>query len=398
MKIFTFIVTAFFASSICIAQNRSINFETSSFSDIKAKARKENKLIFMDAYTSWCGPCKWMAKNVFTNDTVADYFNSHLVNAKIDMEKGEGLIIAKLYGVTCYPNLLFIDGEGNLVHLSAGSMMAKEFISLAEAAQIPKTRYAAYKNDYELKKTDSKFLAEYLNIISKTCYKFDNVVKDYFNIQKEDELYSRTNWNMIKNYCSDFKSREFKYLLKNETKYKKAYTGDSVNAVITNVFMNSVDGFLSRKEIKEEDYKSFKTEVSNTKFSSLDEVLFKLDLSYFQKSNNWKQFAVLVVDKGDTYFHTVSEYNNIAWTIYEKSDDKAALLKAESWMQKAVNDKDGQSWFIYDTYACVLYKLKKKSEAKLAANKAIELAKASGVKDAEYKGTTELLQKIEILQ
>ena len=392
------ILTLFFVIGINSAQNKNINFETTSFSDIKAKARQENKLIFMDAYTSWCGPCKWMAKNVFTNDTVADYFNSHFVNAKIDMEKGEGITIAKLYNVSCYPNLLFIDGEGNLVHLAAGSMPSKEFILLGEAAQNPKTRYSAYKNEYASKKAESKFLSEYLNIISKTCFKYDEVVSDYFKTQKEEELSNRTNWNMIKNYCADFKSREFKYFLKNESKFKKLYTADSVNAVVTNVFMNSVESFLSKKEITDSDYKTFKAEISKTIFSSLEEVLFKLDLTYFEKSNNWKQFAGLVVDKGDSYFHSVSDYNNISWTIYEKTDDKAALLKAEAWMQKAVNDKDGQSWFIYDTYACVLYKLKKKSEAKLAANKAIELAKTSGVKESEFKGTTELLQKIEILQ
>ena len=58
-------------------------------------------------------PCKQMAKSVFTNDAVADYYNTNLVNAKIDMEKGEGLEIAKLYEVKCYPNLLFIDGNGS---------------------------------------------------------------------------------------------------------------------------------------------------------------------------------------------------------------------------------------------------------------------------------------------
>ena len=73
------------------SQNKYIQFETKTFAEIKALAKAQNKLIFLDAYTSWCGPCKYMAKNIFTNDTVADFYNSRFINAKIDMEKGEGV-------------------------------------------------------------------------------------------------------------------------------------------------------------------------------------------------------------------------------------------------------------------------------------------------------------------
>jgi len=50
----------------------------SQWQDIVAMAKQENKLIFLDAYASWCGPCKWMAANMFTNDTIADYYNKNL--------------------------------------------------------------------------------------------------------------------------------------------------------------------------------------------------------------------------------------------------------------------------------------------------------------------------------
>jgi uncharacterized protein YyaL (SSP411 family) len=63
-----------------------MEFEKGSFSEIKEKAKKENKLIFMDCYTSWCGPCKMMARETFTNDTVAKYFNEHFINCSFDME------------------------------------------------------------------------------------------------------------------------------------------------------------------------------------------------------------------------------------------------------------------------------------------------------------------------
>ena len=93
------------------AQNRSINFEqTKVWKQIVKKAKKEKKLIFVDCYTSWCGPCKMLANNVFTKDEVADYFNQTFVNAKYDMEKDEdGIILKTQSGVKAFPTLVFVD-------------------------------------------------------------------------------------------------------------------------------------------------------------------------------------------------------------------------------------------------------------------------------------------------
>lgn len=108
----TFVCTACFSSKTF----GQIKFEHGTWAEIKAKAKAENKIIFMDAFTTWCGPCKWMVKNVFTNDTVANYYNSTFVNAKIDMEAGEGKELAIQYSIQSYPSLLYIDSNGEIVH------------------------------------------------------------------------------------------------------------------------------------------------------------------------------------------------------------------------------------------------------------------------------------------
>src|SRR6185503_10815231 len=95
-----------------------------------ARAKKEKKMIMVDAFTTWCGPCKWMAKNIFPNDTVAEFYNKNFINAKIDMEKGEGPDLAKKYEVGCYPTFLFIDGNGQLIHRQSGGGEVKSFIQL----------------------------------------------------------------------------------------------------------------------------------------------------------------------------------------------------------------------------------------------------------------------------
>lgn len=131
------LTTGLLTSGLANAQNNTIKFENGTWEEIKARSAKENKLIFLDAYASWCGICKRMEKNVFSNDTVADYFNSNFINAKIDMESGEGIAIAKQYDVNVYPNLLFIDGQGKIIHRAVGGLRSHELIELAKDAQNP---------------------------------------------------------------------------------------------------------------------------------------------------------------------------------------------------------------------------------------------------------------------
>lgn len=109
-----------------------INFHKGTWDEVKAKAKADGKIIFVDAYAVWCGPCKWMDANVFSNSSVGEVYNSTFVNYKFDMEKGEGPAFARQYKVTAYPTLLFIDGDGKVVHEVKGSRSATDFIALGK--------------------------------------------------------------------------------------------------------------------------------------------------------------------------------------------------------------------------------------------------------------------------
>jgi len=114
--------------------SRSISFNSDNWKALLAKAKKENKLIFLDAYTEWCRPCIMMAKNIFTLNKVADFYNQHFINVSMDMEKGEGPAIGKKYKIGAYPTFLFIDGNGRVVHENDGYQEAEPFIKAGETA------------------------------------------------------------------------------------------------------------------------------------------------------------------------------------------------------------------------------------------------------------------------
>ncbi|MFY7989100.1 MAG: thioredoxin family protein [Fluviicola sp.] len=110
-----------------------INFGKLTFAKALKQAKSSGKLIFIDVYTSWCGPCKQMAKNTFKNEQVGELFNSKFINMKLDAELDQdGIKVAQDYKVTAYPTLLFINGEGKLVKRVVGYQTPEKLISVAE--------------------------------------------------------------------------------------------------------------------------------------------------------------------------------------------------------------------------------------------------------------------------
>jgi thiol:disulfide interchange protein len=109
-----------------------IVFFQGTWDEALAQATKENKLVFLDAYASWCGPCKKMKRNVFTDTAVAAFFNKNFVNVAADMEKGEGVNIADKFGIDSYPTLIFTNDDGMQLGRESGYHDPEELIALAK--------------------------------------------------------------------------------------------------------------------------------------------------------------------------------------------------------------------------------------------------------------------------
>lgn len=144
MKKFLFALTLFlFAGSAVMAQSAgtsahsgdyTFNFYSGSFEQALKEAAKKKRIIFVDAYTSWCGPCKMMNNSTFKDKTAGEYFNANLISMKIDMEQGEGPQFAMRYGVRAYPTLLFINHKGEVVHKVLGYSDGAKLLDEAKKA------------------------------------------------------------------------------------------------------------------------------------------------------------------------------------------------------------------------------------------------------------------------
>lgn len=114
-----------FNSSEITQDSSGIQFFHGSFDELLLKAKKENKPIFVDAFATWCGPCKSLSKNVFTQKEVGDYFNANFINYKITVEdnKGatpEGRLFVQKYSLDAYPTMFFLSPDGSVLNKIVG--------------------------------------------------------------------------------------------------------------------------------------------------------------------------------------------------------------------------------------------------------------------------------------
>lgn len=114
------------------ATDQGIQFIEADWSKALAEAKKQHKLIFLDAYASWCGPCKLLKKKTFPDKAAGDFFNANYINVAIDMEKGDGPSLGEKYAVNAYPTLIITDADGNIVTYTRGYISPKQLIDFGE--------------------------------------------------------------------------------------------------------------------------------------------------------------------------------------------------------------------------------------------------------------------------
>ncbi|MBO6125601.1 MAG: thioredoxin family protein [Bacteroidaceae bacterium] len=178
-KIITIVLAVF-----AITAGAQTNFnEGKTFQQILDQAKAEGKPVFIDCYTSWCGPCKQMATKVFPQKEAGDYFNSKFVCWKVDMEKGEGPELAKKYDVAAYPTFLIVNSDGSLKATQVGSAPLEQFIKTIDGLLNDEKGLPWYQQQFKDGNRDEAFLKDYMDML-KSRYLF-NELKQVTNVLLE---------------------------------------------------------------------------------------------------------------------------------------------------------------------------------------------------------------------
>ncbi|MGH1335190.1 MAG: thioredoxin family protein [Aureispira sp.] len=385
----------FLWSSVHTTFAQGIKFEKGTWETVLAKAQEENKPIFVDAYTTWCGPCKWMAKEIFTQETVASYVNAHFVAYKMDMEKGEGPAFAIANKVNAFPTLLYFDSQGLLLHKAAGARNAEQLIQLCEDAMDPSKQVGSYHEKYKDGVRDADFLKQYVNVLAETGEDFAEPFELYWNTLKEEERHSEDLLNMLAVVTEDFSDIESDwttYFMENRTAYAK-----NVGADIVDYYMLEAYTYHTYHLAQLEDNEETKSKVEKL-LTLVPEAQkeFKPRWNFYRAALETPPNMSKVQRLRKGYLKTtidMEELNEIAWAIYTEGEgSKKELKEALGYITRSV--ETSPHYYNLHIQAMILKQLGKNKTALDAAQKAIVSAEEMGLNKEQTQETLGLLKTL----
>ena len=387
-KIISFL---FLVISTALFSQDGIKFGKQSFAKTLEQAKKENKLIFLDAFASWCGPCKLLDKNVFPKKEVGDYFNANFLNLHIDMEKGEGIEIAKKYSIYSYPTLLFINGDGKVVYKAAGYMSPQELISIAKEAVNPENTLENKIAKFEAGEKDPEFLMGLIKNTYATDFSLAQKVATRYFQTRTDATYSKEEAGMLLFFTKTIDDELYKIFTAKKaelsTQIPESYLVEYDKQLKLNtVLQKSFDA--NTQSINESTFLAEGTKIYGEKEAK--QLLNKINMDLFFTQKKYDDYAksALSYYQNPKDFAT-DELNNVAWNFYLYVTDKTLLTQVTQLCLEGIKKEENSQ--NTDTLANIYYKLGDYKNAKLWAKKSIEIAKAKG---DEYASTEELLKKI----
>ncbi|MBL0046884.1 MAG: thioredoxin family protein [Bacteroidetes bacterium] len=362
-----------------------IPFQKGTLKDALQLAATEKKMVFVDAYTTWCGPCKWMAKNVFTDEKVIQFYEANFICLKLDMEKGEGIEFAKKYDIHAYPTFVFLNSGGTKIHQACGSKEAADFIIDGKNALNPETQLYTLKKNFDSGDRDFKKLKSYAQLLMAANMDGKEVMNELLKNPETENLLSADGFDLLANF-SELRNSSFSFLIRNREKFKGIIGIEKWNTFISSLFAEEARAAAKKntpEKLQEASLFASKHEIENA-----DELSWLMKWEYAQVTK--KDLFEIAEQYIPTYKLTdANELNNAAWIIFENYDEPAKLEIAAKWAQVSVELK--QDFANTDTYANLLFKLGRLEEAKEAAMKSIDIGK----KDAQdIAGTEKLLNEI----
>ena len=262
--------------------------ENESWNAVKSKAVKENRMIFMDCYTSWCGPCKGLAQNVFPQPKVGEFLNSNFVCCKYDMEKGEGIMLYKKYkdNIPGFPTLLVINPvDESIVHKVVGYTEPDALITALQDGLDGKT-LAVFQKRYEAGERSLELIKDYCKALDVAYDQGtkEKVVRDYIESMPLDSLMNKELLELYLPYLNDAYSTQYGYVLKNldklqyrlkinrydiETRLQRAMS-DAVREIVNVTLAHTNADTLASMKMKEEKLKKLLQGASVKGFGELN--------------------------------------------------------------------------------------------------------------------------------
>lgn len=327
-------------------ENEGVAFlEGKTFAEAVDLAGESGKKVFLDCYTSWCGPCKMVARDIFPQKVAGDYFNREFVNIKIDMEKGEGPELAKRLGVKAYPTFIMFDGEGKEIGRIVGSKKtAEEFVEAVKQA-VGENSLSAMNRRYDGGERDPEFLYSYLAVLDNAydSEKARLVAGEMLCGKTKELLDDEALFGIFLRHNESPLSPAFQYVLQHEDEFKAKYPGPALERMMASTWMSYPRTLLTKEPdgtatFDSKAMKAYVKEMKKWGVENRDEIVLMSDIHVAEATGNWREYA----KQCSKYFRKFGDNDmyiyNWALRIQRNSDDAKAKKMAASWMQRRIEE------------------------------------------------------------
>jgi len=369
-------------SARVVAQEKGVHFEHAlSWTEVKAKAKAENKYIFLDCFTTWCGPCRYMRTTIFPQEEIGNFFNDKFVSAEVQLDTtaadndhvkswyADAHAIMTQYGIKAFPTYLVFAPDGRVLHRIVGSSTAKLFIEEVQESFDSTKQYYTKLAQFENGRRDSGFLRRFA-IQASDAYDLTlgkKVAKAY--LAGQSNLFTPTALDLIYMYTTHSTDEYFNFLAKNTNKINQVSGAGKAEQKIRSIFLNEGTGFRwdDKRVI---DWKSIQKKIAATLPAEANEITMRIRINYYFYRKDWPNFEKVMVPYMKQYSQQMSdgELNSIAWGVFEQCSDMTCVSQILDYSSQLKNSNEPA--FI-DTYANILYKLGKKEEAIALEQKAL---------------------------
>ena len=174
------------------ASAEGISFEHISLDEALEKSKAQNKPIFIDIYATWCGPCKYLSREVFIEEELGAYMNDNFINLKINGEEGDGDYLMATFGLDAFPTMLFLSSDKQELNRIVGAVSAEEILSVSKGLIDPtSTKLYEYQTQYEGGDREKEFMQLYISELVQNDQEYEQVVADYLEFYPDLDLYSK---------------------------------------------------------------------------------------------------------------------------------------------------------------------------------------------------------------
>ena len=372
-----FLFTGLILVSIVHAQE-GIQFFHGTWDEALSRSKAEDKIIFVDAFAKWCGPCKRMAANTFTNQTVGEFFNKNFICMQIDMEEEMGLKFRDKYPVSAFPTLFFIDEDGEVVQKSVGAKDPESILALAQSVLDKYDKSTKYVAAYEAGDRSYQLVYDYVSALNKAGKPSVKISNDYLSGQ--EDLTTPDNLKLILEAATQVDCQCFEMMEKYKKDISKIVSDDVIDAKVRTACGNTIKRAI---EFESHDLVNQAGDAMKRNLpAEADEFRAASEVHYALALHDLDNIEDLVTNYSKRFLKNDPEGQyNLAMELEKYAhDDKDCMTMAVELAGKAAKDEDVK---YVSAYALLVQKTMGKEEAIKILDGAMK--KYDSPEDKDYK-------------